>query len=147
MSSLWTSKCVLFATDGSVRESGAFSGNHNESIAKCAKSIGLDINPDQAMKSMLQPLVETNNVVLLNTGYDENLKRTGYLALPETIVEEQIDSLSELQLFLDEYESLTVWQLTKDVLKSNYVDSKFGIASLQNLINGVAKEKNNESKI
>lgn len=151
MNELWNNKCILIATDGNVYHSG-FSKNHNESISECAKNINFDIDPLQSMVSMIDVLVKKNNILLLNAGYVEvenTKKRTGYLALPDTITEKQIVNCETLKLLLEEYESMTVWQIQNDKLKvismgkTEYVED-----IIQKLIaNALKNEVNYESKI
>ena len=149
MNDLWNSKCVLLSSDGKVYESGLSLKNHNESIAECSKNIGLNIEPNQAMTSMLEVLVKSNNIILLNAGYGENKKRTGYLALPKDIFKEQLANCEKLKLLLDEYESITVWQNINNNLKSiSFGNPKYADEVLQKLIEDLlTREVKYENKI
>lgn len=149
MNDLWNSKCVLLSYDGNIYESSLNLKNHNESIAECSKQIGLNIDSNQAMTSMLEVLAKSNNIILLNAGYGENKKRTGYLTLPENIFREQLANCVKLKLLLDEYESITVWQIINNSLKSvSFGDPKYADEILQKLIDKSSiKEVEHESKI
>lgn len=149
MDNLWNSKCVLLSNDGSIHESSFNLKNHNESIAECSRQIGLNIDPNQAMTSMLEVLAKSNNIILLNAGYGENKKRTGYLTLPENIFKDQLANCEKLKLLLNEYESITVWQIINNSLKSiSFGDPKYADEILQQLIDKLlTKEEGHESKI
>lgn len=149
MDNLWNSKCVLLSNDGSIHESSFNLKNHNESIAECSRQIGLNIDPNQAMTSMLEVLAKSNNIILMNAGYGENKKRTGYLTLPENIFKDQLANCEKLKLLLNEYESITVWQIINNSLKSvSFGDPKYADEILQQLIDKLlTKEEGHESKI
>lgn len=149
MKKLWNSKCVIFDINGNVYESNTNLKNHNESISECAKNLDLVIDPNQSLVSILNELSKMNNIILLNAGCDENEKRTGYLALPESITEYQVERCEELKLILDEYSNITVWQtINKNIKTISFGNPHCACLSLQNLIDNVlVKEVKNENKI
>lgn len=147
MNNIWNNTCVLITNTGEVILSDSFLGGHNKAISNCASKIKLDIPTEQSMTSMLQVLTTGNHTILLNCGRvmtESGLeKRTGYLALPSSFSLEQIAQIENLKLLLEEYQSVTVWKLENNNLKTKSMgDSKFAISLLQNMIDEVTNINN-----
>jgi len=145
MNDLWNNTCVLIDNNGMVILSNPMLKGHNEAISDCASRIGLDISPLQSMPAMLQTLAISNHVVLLNCGRVINNegyeKRTGYLALPSNVSEIQLAQIENLKLLLDEYQSITVWKLENNTLKTKSMgDSKLAALMIQDMIDEVTNK-------
>lgn len=145
MNDLWNNTCVLFNEDKIVLSDPMLRG-HNEAIKYCANSVGISVDSHQAMTDMMIPILENGNVMLLNAGrtVDENgvSKRTGYLALPEKLSDLQISNIENLIILLDDYKSITLWQLNNNKLSTVSMGDKRGtIIYLQEMISKVNQKE------
>ena len=136
METFANSTCILFTSDGRIISSDREVTRHNEAIANCSKKIGIEIDPMQSMKTMLEELTKkTNCFILLNAGMitssDGTSKKTGFLALPDKFKETQLENIRSVLALLENYESVTTWKLINNNLKTIYnIETKDLIESM-----------------
>lgn len=146
MNDIWNETCVIITELGEVIKSKPMLGGHNKAISDCAKKIGLDIDPMQSMVIMLEKIVARQNIVLLNGGnrIDEagNIKRGGYLALPESFAISQLHMVEYLKEVLNEYQGITTWRMEEGHLKTRSMgDANYSITILNEMINQISTDK------
>lgn len=151
MSDIWNETCVIIAESGEVIKSKPMLGGHNKAISDCAKEIGLDIDPMQSMVIMLEKIVSKQNIVLLNGGkrVDENgnVKRGGYLALPNSFVVTQLEMVECLKEILNQYQGITTWKMEEGRLKTKSMgDVNYSITILNEMINQISTDKEMSKK-
>lgn len=145
MSDIWNNTCVLISNTGEVILSDPKLRGHNEAISYCGSKVGIELVTEQPMPIMLEILASNNHTILLNAGkvINENdiEKRTGYLALPNSITSEQLPQIENLKLILEEYESLTVWKLDNNKLKTRSLgNSNLAIFLIQEMIDEITNK-------